>query len=58
MIPPNNGPIILVAFPVAESKPIAADTLSPAKSPSKRLRMGMSVAQNIPLKNDTIAIKK
>ena len=53
MTPPNSGPAIRVAFPVAESKAMAVDKRSPDKSPSSRRRIGMSVAQNRPLTIDT-----
>ena len=58
IIPPKRGPSIRVAFPVAESNPIAFETFSPARSPSRRRLMGISVAQKTPLIKDAIANKK
>ena len=54
--PPNSGPAMRVALLVAASRLIAADTESPAKSPTRRRRTGISVAQNKPLRTEAIAI--
>ena len=54
--PPSMGPAMRVALPVAESRLIAVDTFPSERSPSRRRRIGMSVAQNKPLRIEASAI--
>ena len=49
--PPSTGPAIRVALEVAESRLIAAARSPSERSPSRRRRTGMSVAQKMPLRH-------
>ena len=55
--PPSTGPAIRVALEVAESRLIAAARSPSERSPSRRRRTGMSVAQKMPLSTDAAAIQ-
>ena len=54
--PPSTGPAIRVALVVAESRPIAAARSPSARSPRRRRRTGMSVAQKTPQSTDAVAM--